>query len=227
MSVALLLWILFSFALAHVAPESSPVARGAEYAQSRGCVACHGDVGNPSPDSSGSECSAINAVAAHPDYPVRCSDVMAFFEAVRLRRSFAERVEPHTGNLLGTGESLARKYHCFQCHGYMGQGGFRNAGALKGYVPGFFGSDFIGLTRNGDPDSVRAWIVNGVDSSLVDEPLTGTVAAFFLGRQAVKMPAFGSLETSEIDALVRYVIALSDHGPMTAESLRAYGEKAR
>ena len=210
-----------------IAPESAPVARGAAYAQTRGCVECHGDPENPLADANDKGCSNVNKFSWHPEYDVECTDVMAYFETVRLRRSFDDRLKTSIDNPLIAGEQLALRYHCFQCHGHLGQGGFKNAKSLKGYVPGYFGSDFKILTRNADPDSVRKWIMHGIDSTILDEPLTGRVAAFFFNREAVSMPSFKSLKPEEIEILVNYVIAINQLGPMTAKTVRSYGERSR
>lgn len=221
--------LLISLAWANhrTAPESAPVARGAQYAQVRGCVDCHGDVQDRSPDANSSACSNVNTMPWHPDYEVQCSDVMAYFETVRLRRNLEERMRSNNANPLTAGEALARKYYCFQCHGHMGQGGFQNAGSFKGYVPGYFGNDFRVLTQNADPESVRAWIVNGMDPAILRPPLSGQIARFFFNRQSVSMPGFKSLPDDEIDILVNYVIALNGFGPMTATAVRLYAQQSR
>ena len=208
-------------------PESAPVARGAAYAQSKGCIACHSDP-NYAPATSGDgECSNMNEVEGHPEYDTVCTDVLAYFEAVRLSRSFERRATTDADNSLIAGERLARKYHCFQCHGLLGQGGFKNAKSLKGYVPGYFGADFKALTRDADRESVREWLLHGVDPAISDQPILGRIARFFFDRQAVSMPSFKSLDPGEIDTLVDYVIALHRFGPMTAASVRSYGERSQ
>lgn len=207
-----------------LAPESAPVARGEAYAGIRGCVACHGDPADSLPDSNDVRCSDVNPFSWHPDYETDCADAMAYFEAIRLLRTLDERMSAGPEDPLVKGEALARKYHCFQCHGQLGQGGFANAGSLKGYVPGYFGSDFKVLTENADSESVRSWIVNGMDFDIVKQPVTGRIAEFFLDRQAVSMPSFKSLQEEEIDTLVSYVIVLNGFGPMTANTIRSYGE---
>lgn len=221
--------LLFSCAWAgyRMAPESAPVARGAAYASVRACVGCHGDPENPLADANDEDCSNVNKMAWHPEYAVECADVMAYFEAVRLRANIDERAQMNTDNPLIAGEQLARKYHCFQCHGHLGQGGFKNAKSLKGYVPGYFGSDFKILTRNSNPDSVRQWITHGLDSTILENPGTGRIAEFFFRRQAVSMPSYKSLEPEEIETLANYVIALQQFGPMTANNVRSYGEQSR
>ena len=207
--------------------ESAPVARGAAYAGVRGCVECHGDPDNPGPDVNDKNCSDQNRLRLHPAYNVDCRDAMSYFAAIRLRRGFAQRPMPDSENMLFAGEALARKYHCFQCHGELGQGGFANAGSLKGYVPGYFGKDLRLLTRNADPGSVRNWIENGIDRLIVQTPVTGRIAEYFFDRQAVGMPSFKSLPAEEIDVLVAYVIAVNGFGPMTADAVRAYGRQSR
>lgn len=224
---ALLIVCLTVWAGNRLTPESSPVARGAAYAQPKGCVDCHGDPDNPLVDENDGVCSNANSIAGHPDYNAACADVIAYFEAVRLRRNFAERARNNSGNPLIAGEQLAREYHCFQCHGDLGQGGFENAKSLKGYVPGYFGTDFKLLTANADPASVRRWLLHGMDTALLDPPVTGRIAAFFFARQAVNMPSYKSLAPGEIDVLVSYVIAINRLGPMSAASLRDYDVLSR
>lgn len=213
---------LFAWALDRLAPESAPVARGAAYAQGRGCLACHGNSEARLGGVAGGKCSNSYELAGHPQYAVECGDALAYFEVIRLRRTFDDRARTRFANTLAAGEYLARKYHCFQCHGQLGQGGFKNARSLKGYVPGYFGSDFRRLTRDADPASVRQWIFEGMDSAILTEPLTGWIATYFFDRQAVSMPSYNSLSSVEIDILTGYVIALNKFGPMNAKSVRGY-----
>ena len=145
---------LIALAVYRLIPESSPVARGASYAEIRFCINCHGDPDNPQLDKIDRNCSSSNKIFGHPEYNVECTDVMAYFESVRVLRSFEQRIQVNLDNPLVAGEKLARKYHCFQCHGQLGQGGFKNAKSLKGYIPGYFGKDFKMLTNNANPKSV-------------------------------------------------------------------------
>jgi hypothetical protein len=216
--------LLGAWALYRIAPESSPVARGAKYAHFRGCIECHGNPDSPMPAANRKACSDRNQLPAHPEYEVGCADVLAYFETIRLRKTFETRVQGNNQNRLILGEQLARQYHCFNCHGQLGQGGLANSRSFKGYVPGYFGRDFRILTRNTDPESVRQWIMYGVDPTILDNPLTGRIAKFFFARQAIRMPSFKSLEPDEIDLLVNYVIALNRYGPMTASLIRAYAK---
>lgn len=221
MSVAGLL-LLTAWAEYRISAESAPVARGANYAFYRGCIECHGDPDNPLADSNDETCSDSNYLPGHPEYSMSCSDVLAYFESVRLSKTFAARVQNNNQNPLIAGEELARKYHCFNCHGQLGQGGVSNSRSFKGYVPGYFGKDFKILTRNADPDSVRRWIMYGIDTAILQNPVTGRVAQAFFDRQAINMPSFRSLEPAEIETLVKYVIAINQYGPMTAGMVRSY-----
>jgi mono/diheme cytochrome c family protein len=214
--------VFVTWALYRLAPESAPIARGAKYAQIRGCIECHGQPDNPYADANDEACSDQNHKPWHPEYKVDCADVLAYFETVRLGKTFQIRFQSNSQNLLITGEQLARRYHCFNCHGQLGQGGFKNSRSFKGYVPGYFGKDFKILTENGTADSVRQWIMYGVDPAILNKPILGRIAKAFFERQAIHMPSFKSLESEEIDTLVNYVIALNQYGPMTASMVRSY-----
>ena len=216
--------LLIAWAIYRTAPESAPVARGEKYANFRSCIECHGNPENPVPDANDKACVDRNQLTGHPEYDVGCADALAYFETVRLRKTFVTRMRSNSQNLLIAGEQLARRYHCFNCHGQLGQGGLANSRSLKGYVPGYFGRDFKILTRNADPESVRKWIMYGLDSTILQNPVTGRIAKAFLERQAINMPSFKSLRPEEIDTLVEYVIALHQYGPMTASQVRAYAK---
>lgn len=206
----------------HLLPESSPAARGAALVYGRQCIRCHGQPGIDAPDDAVLDCAKSPADAAHAENPGSCRDLAAYFAIVRVKRTYERRASaPNPGRLM-RGEQLAREYSCFQCHGELGQGGFRNARSVKGYIPGYFGDDFALLTRNGRPDSVRAWISEGVDPALLRNPIEGAVARFFLQRQAVHMPGFRTLPDSALNLLTDYVIALNRFGAMDAEDIRVY-----
>ena len=206
-------------------PESTPVARGAINANVRGCMDCHGQPGRVWPDDATIDCTTTRNGDQHPDYVGRCTDLLAYFEVVRLKKSFPHRASAATQNHLLQGEKLAREYNCFQCHGELGQGGFLNAGALKGYIPGYFGKDFALLTADGTRRSVQTWISTGTNTDLFANPLEGLVAKFFLERQAVSMPIFESLPESSVQILTDYVIALHRLGKMDAKAIRAYSHQ--
>ena len=203
-------------------PESTPFGRGAENGNNGSCNSCHGQTEIGYPDDSWLDCGNAGAKNRHPQYEGDCGDLLAYFEMVRLKRSFQARSMVPVQNRLLQGEILARQYNCFQCHGELGQGGFRNAGALKGYIPGYFGNDFTLLTRGGNPESVMAWISQGIDPALFDHPLVGPVAGFFIDNQEISMPKFGTIPYPQRRVLTDYVIMLSKFGEMNAKEIRAY-----
>ena len=195
-----------------LAPESSPIARGAAHAAKHQC--------------SDSSCSGeqISAAIACRNIEVgtSCADVTAYWQAIRLRQDLSQRLQVAPNNRLLAGERLARELNCFQCHGQLGQGGLANAGAFKSYVPGYFGNDFRILTDGGRKEVVQEWIETGNAIVLTDQPLTGWIARLFLERQAISMPRFSSLAADEIDLLADYVIALNGFGPLDARGLTRY-----
>ena len=158
----------------------------------------------------------------HPDYTIAGDDALAYVEFLRLRDTFKNRLSAHPNNLLVAGEALARASNCFLCHGYLGQNGLVNPGALKGYVPGFYGQDFRSLTENGDPESVRNWIRHGVDPNLLNNPFTGPLANYFIERQKIQMPPLASIEDEKMALLVTYIRLLNALGPMTATTVKQY-----
>ncbi len=91
-------------------------------------------------------------------------------------------------------------------------------GSLKGYVPAWSGADFPELAR--DEGEIREWIRDGGPKRLRDNPL----AAFFMRRQAIRMPAYGDRvsedEVREITAYIRW-LRRSGPSPGTAEPRRA------
>lgn len=67
-------------------PESSPVARGSAAAHSSGCIDCHGKPDTNYPDDARLSCRNAGAGVGHVTYDGRCSDVLAYFEVIRLKR---------------------------------------------------------------------------------------------------------------------------------------------
>jgi mono/diheme cytochrome c family protein len=92
---------------------------------------------------------------------------------------------------------------CFSCHGLQGRFDTPNPGSLKGYVPSWSGEDFPELAR--DDGEIREWIRDGGPKRLRENP----VAAFFLRRQAIRMPAYGARvsedEVRQITAYIRWL----------------------
>ena len=199
------------FVLTRLMPESSPVARGSEYAATHRCKdnLCRAELNG-------------NLECPDKSSDTSCEDLSLYWQAMALRKNSEARLKQSPNNWLLQGEQLARERNCFRCHGELGQGGFTNSGALKGYIPGYYGKDFRALTGNGHPEYVREWIRTGSAKSVTDHPLTGLIARHFLDRQAVSMPIFASLSDPEINLLADYVIALNQLGPLDQRSLRCY-----
>jgi mono/diheme cytochrome c family protein len=98
------------------------------------------------------------------------------------------------------GHDLAASLGCFGCHGPGGRGDTPNPGSLKGYIPSWAGADYPELVR--DEAELAEWIRDGSPRRLRENP----VAAFFLARQLIRMPAFGpELTDREIRQIGDYV----------------------
>ena len=89
------------------------------------------------------------------------------------------------------GRDLAASLGCFGCHGPGGRGDSPNPGSLKGYIPSWSGADYPELVR--DEGELAEWIRDGSPRRLRENP----AARFFVERQLVRMPAFGTDVTDE------------------------------
>lgn len=123
-----------------------------------------------------------------------------------------------------TGQNLAMKYGCFNCHGPLGLGGVVNPRSLKGYIPGWFGSDFDELTNGGDRETVAEWIEHGTSASITGKSLgRGVLARYYGERQSTKMPSFRRRIPAEDRAqLVGYVLLLREVGDMRLPEVQRY-----
>jgi mono/diheme cytochrome c family protein len=229
--ISLILAIGVTFALTsiwdRIKPESSPIARGAKEKGVYACLTCHGRDDPALPDDWSLHCHQQTTRESHPSYQGQCKDLLAFFASVRVRNTFASRFAAGAPNRLLAGEHLARSFHCFQCHGELGQGGYPNNGALKGYIPGYFGEDFRRLTNNASRAAVESWIKNGLDPDLFDSMIEGPVARFFVKHQQIQMPKFHSLTEEQANLLIDYVLTLHTFGPMDAAVVRLYDQLSR
>jgi hypothetical protein len=90
----------------------------------------------------------------------------------------------------------------------MGSGGRADPGSLKGYVPGWFGSDLSELAK--DDTEIAEWIRTG--SSKRIESRMG--AKTFLKGEVVKMPAYTDeyVSDAELADLVALVNAVHRQG---------------
>ena len=96
---------------------------------------------------------------------------------------------------------------CVGCHGPGGRLARPNPGSWKGCIPSWAGRDFPEVVR--DSTEFRQWIEKGVSRRFDSNPL----AAFFLRRAIVKMPAYEKhLESGDVPALWAYVTWLRTEG---------------
>ncbi len=117
------------------------------------------------------------------------------------------------------GDALSRRHGCYQCHGELGQGGVANPDSLKGYIPGFQGSDFLKLTADGDRAEILHWIDHGRGRAIESGPL-GRIAKRFLDGQAIPMPGYGDqLSAAEKELLADYLLLLNKTGPLSASEI--------
>lgn len=117
------------------------------------------------------------------------------------------------------GDRLSRQHGCYACHGELGQGGVRNPASFKGYIPGFFGKDFLALTDGGSREEIAHWIKTGRGRA-IEEGIAGGLAKTYFEGQAIGMPAYdGRLSDDEIAVLVEYLLWLNSEGPLDATKL--------
>jgi len=212
-----------------------PAQRGARLAAERGCVGCHGPAGRlVDPDGArgiGSvpsfEHDDVTAYAkseaeirdwildGKPRRPREAADgdrePLLRMPAWRGRLSPAEvdqlvayvkavsDFDP-VPDAVAEGRETTARLGCFACHGPQGRFDTPNPGSLKGYVPSWSGEDFPELAR--DDGEIREWIREGAPRRLRENP----VAAFFLRRQTVRMPAYGErVGEAEIRQITDYI----------------------
>ncbi len=121
--------------------------------------------------------------------------------------------------LLVLGDRLSRKLGCYQCHGELGQGGGPNLGSFKGYIPGFFGQDFLKLTAQGDRAEVLHWIDHGRGQA-IESGLVGKFTKKYFEGQATPMPAYrDQLTAPEKELLADYILLLNKSGPLPAKEI--------
>ncbi|HXE72731.1 MAG TPA: c-type cytochrome [Candidatus Nitrosotenuis sp.] len=107
------------------------------------------------------------------------------------------------------GMQLVYDKGCTGCHGPSGAGGLSNPGSFKGYIPGWRGTDYDELVR--DSAELEEWIDRGEIARLRNNPL----AAWFLDRQVIKMPAYRDhLSAGEKAQMVAYIRWLRKQAPV-------------
>jgi mono/diheme cytochrome c family protein len=210
-----------------------PVQRGWATASTRGCLACHGPGGqqvDPSRNLGGAPAFAHDEVTGYSRSEAEIREWILDGRPKRIREEQSREPPPFLqmpawrGRLAArevdelvawikatadfdripdeavTGRDLAAHLGCFGCHGPQGRGDTPNPGSLKGYIPSWSGPDFPELVR--DDAELREWIRDGSPRRLREHP----VAAFFMRRQLIRMPAFGDkVSEDEIRQITGYI----------------------
>lgn len=215
--------------------DVGPVQLGARLAAERGCVSCHGASGRlADPDGTlgvGNVPSFDHDdVVAYARSEAEIREWILDGKPRRLRASAGDEPAPvlampaWRGRLstreveqlvawikavsdfdpvpedAAAGRDAAARLGCFACHGPQGRFDTPNPGSLKGHIPSWTGRDFLELAR--DDAEIREWIRDGSPRRLRENP----VAAFFLRRQAIRMPAYGTRATDEdVERIVAYI----------------------
>jgi mono/diheme cytochrome c family protein len=218
------------------------VQRGARLAAAKGCLGCHGPAGRLVDPDAAPGIGSVPSFE-HDDVTAYAKNAAEIREWIldgrprRLRESEAGEPAPvlrmpaWRGRLserqidqlveyvravsdfdpvpaiAAAGRETASRLGCLGCHGPQGRGETPNPGSLKGYIPSWSGTDFPELAR--DDQEIREWVRDGAPRRLRVHP----VAAFFLKRQAIRMPAYGErVSDAELDAVVRYIRWLREPG---------------
>jgi mono/diheme cytochrome c family protein len=224
------------------AHDVGPAQRGARLAAELGCLGCHGQGGRLADPDGTLGVGAVPSFG-HADvtsYAKSEAEIREWIEDGRpRRRAEAEGYEPspvlrmpawrdrlssrQVDRLVAyvravsdfdpvpppaaSGRDAAARLGCFACHGPQGRFDIPNPGSLKGHIPSWTGRDFVELAR--DDGEIREWIRDGSPRRLRDDPL----AAFFLRRQAIRMPAFGSrVSDRDLERIVEYIAWLRSAG---------------
>jgi mono/diheme cytochrome c family protein len=223
--------------------DVGPVQRGARLAAERGCLSCHGAAGRLA-DPDGTLGIGSVPSFEHDDVtsyarseaeirewildgkPRRLRDVPGgepepVLRMPAWRDRLSSREVDHlvawvkavsdfdpVPEAVAAGRDTAARLGCFACHGAQGRFDTPNPGSLKGHIPSWTGRDFLELAR--DDAEIRDWIRDGSPRRLRENP----VAAFFLRRQAIRMPAYGDrVSDDEIRQVTVYIRWLREGGP--------------
>ena len=219
-----------------------PVQRGARLAAARGCLSCHG-AGGRLADPDGTLGVGGVPSFEHDDVTSYARSESEIREWVLDGKPRRLREEPEAGpepllrmpawrgrlssrevdhlvayvraissfdpvpEAPAAGRDTAARLGCFACHGLQGRFDTPNPGSLKGHIPSWTGRDFLELAR--DDGEIREWIHDGSPRRLRENP----VAAFFLRRQAIRMPAYGDrVSEDDVERIVAYIRWLRQGG---------------
>ena len=144
-----------------------------------------------SPDANG---KPVQAAVAMPSFRrvLKGSDLEDLTAAFKV---LSAMVSPSAGSPEERGLSLARTWGCFSCHGPNGSGGLPNPGSFAGFIPGWYGPDFHDTVR--DRTEFDDWVHEGRIARFDSNPL----AARFMTRQRIQMPAYRRFSTADLDDL--------------------------
>jgi mono/diheme cytochrome c family protein len=118
-------------------------------------------------------------------------------------------------SLAARGLERAGDLGCVGCHGPGGRLARANPGSWKGIIPSWDETDFPDLVR--DSTEFREWVERGVSRRFQHNSL----AAFFLKRAAIRMPAYEKhLEPADVSALWAYVTWLRSDATRAAAEFR-------
>jgi mono/diheme cytochrome c family protein len=210
-----------------------PVQRGARLASARGCLACHGASGRLADPDGARGIGSVPSfehddVAAYARSEAEIREWILDGRPRRLRDSTEPppllRMPPWRGRLasaetdalvawvvassdfapvpgpVAAAREAIAGLGCFACHGPQGRGDTPNPGSLKGYIPSWSGADFPELAR--DDAEILEWVRDGAPRRLRDNP----VAAWFMKRQTIRMPAFGArVSEAELAQITFYI----------------------
>ena len=218
--------------------DVGPAQRGARLAAERGCLACHGRAGRLA-DPEGTLGVGSVPAFDHDDVTEYAKSEAEIREWIldgkprRLREAAGDEPEPvlrmpawrdrlssrevdqlvayvkavsdfdPVPEAAAAGRDTAARLGCFACHGPQGRFDTPNPGSLKGHIPSWTGQDFAELAK--DDGEIGEWIRDGSPRRLREN----RVAAFFLRRQAIRMPAYGERvsedQVRQITAYIRWL----------------------
>lgn len=203
-----------------IKPEVSLTAKLQQYAQTNKCFRCHQPDGQVPTD---------KAKPSSHDLYYPKQDWQMFFQLLDMDQQAAQQAKHghYNRNRLYQGEMLARKYNCFLCHGKFAQGGVENPGSLKGYIPGWFGTDFEHLTDNNNKTKIREWIMVGMNQDIINMPILGSYAQDIFERQQWNMIKLAYLDVNERELLVDYVSYMHELGELNPQTLAQYQTEVR
>jgi mono/diheme cytochrome c family protein len=132
-------------------------------------------------------------------------------------RVLSRMAPPPENSSARRGYDLSRKWQCETCHGAGASGGLPNPGSFTGFIPGWYGADFLDLVRS--REEFNEWIREGELRRLTEH----AIASRFIRRQKIRMPAYEDLTDIDLDDLWSYTEWLAEtRGGIDAEIRAAW-----